>query len=107
MIHVNDDVVEVVRPEGAVLASLFPLRRKHEVVDDELAPLAEEIGERLLAVRAVEDIRRGDLLPRQLAPLPAEVIAETGEFLLLFQMRRARGNPRFMRDDRVVLDICA
>src|SRR5471032_3325128 len=42
VIEVNDDVIEVVSPERAMLTTLAPIRRKHEVVDDELTSLLEE-----------------------------------------------------------------
>src|SRR5438067_1035431 len=50
------DAVEVVGPEGAAAAADLPVRTVHEVVDDELAALAEEIREQvelLLPVLAV------------------------------------------------------
>jgi hypothetical protein len=63
------------------------------VIDDQLAPSIEEIDQRLLAARPVEAIRLGDLLPRQLATLPAELVVETSELLLLGQEFRPLGDP--------------
>jgi hypothetical protein len=53
------------------------------VIHDELIPLPKELGESHRSIGPLEDIPLLDLLPRQLAPLPAQLIAELGEFLLL------------------------
>src|SRR5262245_56004010 len=104
MREVDVDAVEVVGPERAGLAPRVPVRREHEVVDGELAPRAEELSERFLAARPVEDVRLVDLLPRELAALAAEIVAQPGELLLFGEERGARGEPLFTRDDRMVLD---
>ena len=70
-IEVDDVRVEVVGPEGAALAADIVFGSEHEVVDDELALVLEELGERLLALRAFEDVVLLDPLPRQLASCPA------------------------------------
>ena len=59
--------------------SLVPVRAEHEVVDDELAPGAEQTGQRLLAVRAVEDVCLLDLLPGKRPSQPAQLVALPGE----------------------------
>src|SRR5947209_14166258 len=69
------------------------------MMDDQLAVAAEQLGERLLSCRSVEDILLLDLHPWQRAPLRVDQIAHPGERLLVFQMRLARGKPFFMRDD--------
>src|SRR5207248_1513994 len=79
----------------------LPLRRKHEVVDDELTAILEDIRERLGAVRAIEDVQLVDLLPRQLAPLPAQRITLMCEFFLLRQERRSRREPLVVRHHRM------
>ena len=66
---------------------------EHEMLDDQLDAAVEKIGERLLAVRPVEDILLLDLDPRQLAPSGAELVAQPGEFLLLDEQCLARGKP--------------
>ena len=67
--QVDVDPVEVVGPEGAALAPFLPVGGEHEVVDHQLTPTPEQIRQGLLAAGAVEDVRLGDLLPRQLAAL--------------------------------------
>src|SRR5216684_3889302 len=93
LIQVNDDLVEVVRPERAVWTTLVPLRREHEVIDNELAPPTKELGESHRSLGTLEDILLLDFLPRQFAPLPAQFIAELCEFLLLRQKRFSRRQP--------------
>ena len=45
--QMGGDAVEVVGPERAALAADVPFGREHEVVDDELASIAEELRQRL------------------------------------------------------------
>jgi hypothetical protein len=54
------------------------------MIDDQLTASVEEIGQRLLAVLAVEDILLVDLDPRQLATLGAQCVSLMREFLFLF-----------------------
>ena len=84
-VQVHDDRIEVVDPERAMLTGLAPLgvRVEHEVVDHELPAPVEEIGQALLTVGPVEDVFLLDALPRQLAPLPAQLVAQPRELLLL------------------------
>ena len=63
-LQVDDVGIEVVGPEGAVLAAFLPVRVEHEVVDDELIPSGEEIAERAASVRTLEDVVLLDALPR-------------------------------------------
>src|SRR6266436_4807640 len=70
--------------ERATRAALLPLRSKHEVINDQLAFPAEEVAKRLLSARSIENILLLHFLPGQFAAFPAQLIAQTGEFLLLF-----------------------
>jgi hypothetical protein len=63
------------------------------VIDDELIVLAEELAERFPAAVTLERILLLDVLPGQLAPLPAELIPSPGKFLLLSEKTLARGEP--------------
>src|SRR5947208_10627545 len=68
-------------------------------MDDELAVAAEQLGERLLAARAVEGISLFDPDPRQRAALGADQIAHPGQRLFVLQVCLARGEPLLMGDD--------
>jgi hypothetical protein len=74
------------------------------VVDDELTSLLEEVRQRLLSTRSLEEVALLDLLPRKLAALPAQLIAESCEFLLLRQKSRTRGEPLLVGNDRMTYD---
>jgi hypothetical protein len=69
----------------------------------QLAAACEQIGQRLLALRAVEHIGLVDLDPGQCAPLFAQPFAGAGVFLFMRQMRFAGFDPFFTRDDFVRL----
>ena len=102
-VQVDDVPVEAVGPERAVGAARVVFRVEHEVVDDQLAAPVEQLGECLLPARPVEDVILGDLLPRKLAPLAAQLVAEPRELLLSGQQGRARVEPRVVPDDLVIL----
>src|SRR5271165_6971715 len=64
MLEVDEDAVDMIELEGATNAALAPAGTEHEMLDDQLAASAEEVGEGLLPVRPVENIRLLDLDPR-------------------------------------------
>ena len=97
--EVHERPVDVIREERAAPAAFLPLRREHEVVDDELAPAVEEVGERLLAVRPVEDIARLHADPGEPASLRAQLIAAPREFLLLLEELFPGDEPLVARHD--------
>src|SRR5207247_11438148 len=107
VIEVDAETVEIVRPEGAVLAALVPVRGEHEVIDDELAPAVEKLRQRLPALRPVEDVLLVDLLPGQGAPLAAQLVAQPGELLLLREEFPARPYPDLVRYDPMLPDSLA
>ena len=69
--QVNGHAVEVIGQIGAAGAAFAPSGAEHEVVDNELAAIVEEVGECLLAARAFEDVRLFDALPGKFAALAA------------------------------------
>src|SRR5215472_13231656 len=79
-------------------ATGIPIRIEHEVVDNELAAAVKEIGERLPALAAFEDIFSFDALPRQRAPLAIQLIAKPRKFLLPGEVRLARRDPFIVRN---------
>src|SRR5262245_21667788 len=91
----NGDAVEVVHPERADEAGRVcrPGRMgprgvgvEHRVIDDQLAASLEEVAECLRPVFTLEGVLPFDQLPGQLAPLPAQLVAQPGELLLLRQV---------------------
>src|SRR5215467_13883334 len=97
----DNDRVEIVRPERAVLASRIPVGGEHEVVDDQLTSALEQVRQRFFAIWAVKDIILVHLYPRQLSPLVTQSIAQFGELLLFRQQRLACRQPLFPRYDFV------
>src|SRR5207237_9263034 len=85
--------------ELTIRSALLSLRSKHEVINDQLAFPAEEVAERLLSARSIENIFLLHFLPGQFAAFPAQLIAQTGEFLLLSQEFLACRNPFRLRDN--------
>src|SRR3954453_5125119 len=78
---------------GAALAALFPARPEHEVVDDQLAPAGEQVGQGLLTIRAGEMVGFVHPHPRQPAALRAQPITRGGKFLLALQVPSPRAQP--------------
>src|SRR5262249_50689573 len=74
----------------------------HEMLDDQLAASVKEIGERLLATRAIEDVFLLDFDPGQLAALAAQLIAQPSQLLLLAQMLLTRSDPLVSGHDSVL-----
>src|SRR3954467_12204356 len=89
--------VDVIGQERATLASFHPTRTEHEVVHDQLAPAIEQVCERHLAVRSVEQIVLLHFDPWQFAAAPAQLITLPREFFLLGKKSFARFRPFFAR----------
>jgi hypothetical protein len=100
--EVNGRAIEMIRQQRAARAALLPAWSEHEVVDDQLAAPVEQVGERLLAGRALEDVSLLDLDPGQLASERAQPVALSGELLLLPQEPLARGDPVVAGYNRVI-----
>src|SRR5260370_20009576 len=84
-----------------------PIGSENKVIDDELAPVFEKLGQRLLAARPVEDVLLANLLPWEFASLPAQFVPQPREFLFLRQEHRSRREPLLVRNYRVGLDTVA
>jgi hypothetical protein len=76
-----------------VRAARAPIRREHEVIDDQLAAALEQLRKCLFSVSAIKDIGLFNFRPRQLAPHPVQLIPLLGELLLFDQQRLACGQP--------------
>src|SRR5205807_9134453 len=83
--NVNVDAVEMVRPKRAMRATFLPARPEHEVIDEELALTAEQISERHLARRPLENVFLFDFDPGQLATLQVQFVAQFRELLFFNQ----------------------
>src|SRR2546429_10028228 len=98
----DGDAVEVVHPERADEAGRVgrPGRMRprgvgveHRVIDNQLAASLEELAECLRPTLALEGVLLFDELPRQIAPLPAQLVTHPGELLLLRQVPLPRPEP--------------
>jgi hypothetical protein len=69
--------------------------RKHEVVDGELASLAEEVAERALSLRSLKDVRFLKPDPWKLSAFPAQFVEGMGHGALFFEQHHARVQPFF------------
>src|SRR5256885_2002595 len=107
----DDDVIEVVHPEGAGEAGrvLCPGGRRgrgagieHRVVDDELATSVEELAQAPSPAGSLECVLLVDNLPRKVAPLQAQAVARLREFLLVRQMLLSRRHPFPVRNHLVL-----
>src|SRR5205823_9740303 len=77
-------------------------RSEHEVIHEQLGAAVEEIGQGLHAVHGHEPVVLLDRDPRQLAPLPGQLVAAAGELLLLLQQLVALRLPFLLRADPVL-----
>src|SRR4051812_48616979 len=83
---------------AAAGATFFPVGPEHEVIDEELAVGAEEVGEGNFSLRGVEGVILFDFYPRQLAALGGELVVETGEVFFFGEKGFARVEPSVFRD---------
>ncbi len=97
--EMNHGAVEMIGQQRTARAAGFPVGAEHEVIDDQLALAAEQVGQRLLAVRSVEHVSLVDLHPGQLASFFAQRVARFRERLFLGEMRLAGGKPFVLGDD--------
>ena len=95
--------VDVVGEEGAALAAFGPAGAEHEVVDDQLAAAAEQVGQAQFAVGALEAVGFVDFYPGQGAAFGAEFVPFAGEGFFVGQVLATGGEPFFPRDDWMIL----
>src|SRR5437016_3772045 len=99
MDRVRIDGVDDRRAHGA---ARLVRRAEHEVVDEQLRATVEELGERLRPRRGLEAVVLLDRHPGELPPLPRQLVAATGELLLLREQLLARCLPLLTGSDLVV-----
>src|SRR5207237_1021475 len=81
--QVQAGAVVMVGPEGAAWASFLVLRSEHEMIDEQLALRAEQLGEGLFAVRALEHVRLVEPLPGERAGPPGQLVLGKCALLLV------------------------
>src|SRR4051794_19915966 len=94
---------DIVGPERTADAAFIPARAEHEVVDDQLAAAAEQAGQRLFAVRSIEQVILLYFDPGQFTALGTEPVSRPRKFLFVREMRLAQCGPFLARDDFVRL----
>src|SRR5262249_19942626 len=97
-----ESAVEVIGNVAATETGCVPIRREHQVIDEELAPSVEEFGEGLAAAGRIEDVAFFDLYPGKSTTLGGESVTFAAEPFLLFQQRLAGRQPFFVRNDWVL-----
>src|SRR5215831_14960057 len=97
--EMDDRAGEVIGEVRAVFAALLPVRIEHEVIDDELPMTSEEIAQRRLPLRALEDVLVLDLDHRKAPAFRGERITLSTPFLLPDQQLFARLEPFRSRYD--------
>src|SRR5579872_451862 len=98
MLEMNSRAIDVVGLERASDASLGPVGAEHEMLNDQLAPPIEQLGQRLFAIRPLERVRLLDFDPRQITALFRERIELTGQLLLFREEEFSRDDPFLARD---------
>src|SRR3974390_48381 len=89
----HERAVHVVHHVRATWTAFLPVRAEHEVINDELAFPAEQIGKLLFSGRSIKHVILVDLFPRQFAAQPAQLIAQPAKLLLLDQQLFASHRP--------------
>ena len=90
---------DLVEESRAAAAAGVPFGGEHEVVDDELVPLLEEVEQDGVAVTALEDVLLLHLDHRQSAALCGDGVELTGGGLLPHTKLVERGVPGLLVDD--------
>src|SRR5262245_15228288 len=93
VLEVHEQARDMIDLERAAHALRDLAGSHHEVLDEELAPAVEQIGEADLALRRVEDVLLLDPDPRQLATQPVQLVALLREGLLARQELHALLDP--------------
>src|SRR5262249_32788637 len=101
-VQMREGAVYMIGQERATRTSFLPFGTEHKVINDQLAPSVEKLGECRLPFRPVENVVLLDLDPGQLAPLPAEFIAPPRELFSFCQEGATRPDPFLPRYNLLV-----
>ena len=99
VLEMRQQAFEMVDAERAAHALQRLSRTLHDVLNEQLAAAAEQIGERHPALRRIEFVALVDLDPGQGPALLGERVAPAGEFLFFLHELPAFGDPLFTSDD--------
>ncbi len=89
--EVDDGAIEAVRDRRAVRTPCRVVGPKHEVIDEELGPPSEEIGESRCALVGLEAVLLLDSIPGQVLPHLRHFVTASGQrFLGLEQFQPSR-----------------
>src|SRR5467141_3806978 len=100
--EVDDGAVEAVRDRRAGRTSRRVIGPEHEVIDEELRPSSEEIGEGCCALVGFEAVLLVDSDPWQLLPQPRQLVAPPRQRLLGLEQLQAGRKPLFACSGLVV-----
>jgi hypothetical protein len=87
------NAIDGIGARGAGRAARLIAGAEHEVIDEELRPAVEQLGQGPDAVVGLEAVLLLDPDPRQLAPLPRQVVAHPRVLLFAHEERLASGQP--------------
>ena len=100
-VQVRDDAVDRVGDRRVDRATGLVARAEHEVVDEQLGPPVEQLGERLLPVVRLEAVVLLHPHPGQIPTQLRDLVAQPGVLLLPLEQFLARREPLLARSDRV------
>src|SRR5580704_14263586 len=104
MLEVHESAFDMFDIKRTAHATRLPSGSEHEMLYEQLATAREEIGQRLRAVRALEDVVLLDANPGQIAPPGVDLIPQPGEFFLFLQEFRAGNEPLVAGNNRVMFE---
>ena len=93
--------VQVIGNHRATRAALSPLGPEHEVVDEKLRLIAEQIRQRVRAAGGFEAVRLLDLHPRKLPAKLGQLIVQMRALLFLRDQLFPSGQPLLGANDGV------
>src|SRR5882724_9415061 len=104
MLEVHESGFDMVDVKRTAHTTRLPSGSEHEMFYKQLATAIEEIGQRLGAVRSLEDVVFFDANPGQITPLRADLVPQPGQFFLLLQEFRAGNEPLLVGNNRVMFE---
>jgi hypothetical protein len=98
--------VKVIGDKGATEAGGFPVRREHQMVDEQLAATCKKFGKSFFAAGRIEGVILLDFNPGQGAAFGGEGIAVAGVLFLVGQQLLAGSEPFFLGNNFVLRLSC-